>query len=107
MRLLLAIVIALPVLAATPAPAQTMSGDDRAYTLTLMCAVVAAHYKVDADIQRTMDASRKMGRAMGYSDKRVTDDLWNMTNALGIERRTKPNAMENHRATCRRLKLVS
>lgn len=80
---------------------------DRAYTLTLMCSVVASADKNDADIQRTMDAVRKMGKAQGYDSKRVSSDAIQMAGALGSEMREHPDAMDKHRAACRKLKLIS
>ncbi len=51
--------------------AAAQSGDrradaqQRAYTLSVVCWVVASYYRDEADIHRTTDALRKMGSAMG------------------------------------------
>ena len=98
---------AIALCSAAPSPAATQPQNDRAYTLTLMCAVVASHYGGDADIHRTMDAARKMGKAKGYAGKRVSDDLVTMSGALGAELRNNPTSMDENREVCRKLKLVS
>ncbi len=103
-RLILASALAL---IGSPASAQTAASNDRAYTLTVMCSVVASHYGADADILRTADAVRKMQRVMGYDTKRVADDSIKIASALGSELRNNPQLMEGHRAVCRQLKLLS
>jgi len=94
-------------LIASPVMATATDKNERAYTLTLMCAAVAAYYQNDADITRTMDAARKMARVQNLSETRLSDDLFKMTNALGAELRQNPNAMDEDRAVCRKLGLVS
>lgn len=91
-----------PVAAAAPTTAQK-----HAYTLSVVCWVVAAHYRNEADIHRTTDALRKMGTAMGYDNGRTAKDVTAMASALGVELRNDPRAMERHRASCRQLGLVS
>lgn len=84
-----------------------MDSNDRAYTLTLACAAVAAIDHKDQDYSRSVDAARKMGRAKGYLNKRVSDDIWNMTNALGQQSREDQDEFEANRNVCRRLNLAS
>lgn len=88
--------------AKSPSPAQ-----EKAYTLSLMCSVVAGYYENEADILRTADAMRKMGAAMGYDNKRIANDVTTMASALGVELRNDPKSMERHRASCRQIGLVS
>ncbi len=100
--------MALAALASTNAStAQTPNSNKSAYTITLICAVVASESKNDADIQRTMEAARKMGRVQGFDTARVSSDLTKMAGALGVERRSDPNAAARDRALCQRMKLVS
>lgn len=89
------------------APSQTMVAKDRAYTMTLICAVVASHDKIDADILRTMDAVRKMGKARGYGNTKVARDMIQAANVLGVEMRDDPGSMDRNRAICQKLGLVS
>ena len=98
--------VALPVATPVPAMAQT-TAQQRAYTLTVVCWVVASHYRNEADASRTADALRKMGDAMGYDSARTSRDVTAMASAMGIELRNDPSAMERHRAACRQLGLVS
>lgn len=88
------------------AQSAAMDPKERAYTLTLVCVVVAANDKDEAGHARALDAARKMAKAQSYSDKRLTDDLFNMTTVLGVEAREKPDSMSENRAFCRRLKLL-
>jgi len=99
--------------AAPSAPASEASADaravaqKRAYTLSLMCWVVASHYQNEADILRTADAMRKMGAAMGYDNARTAKDVTTMASVLGVELRKDPGSMARHRASCRQIGLVS
>jgi hypothetical protein len=90
-------------LGAAKAAPKPMDAKKRAYTLTLMCSVVA---KGDAEIRKTSDATRKMAKAMGYSDSRVAQDALGMASVLGNELRTDPAATNKHRDVCRTLGLV-
>jgi hypothetical protein len=92
--------------------AAAQSGDrradaqQRAYTLSVVCWVVASYYRDEADIHRTTDALRKMGSAMGYDNARTSKDAVEMASALGVELRRDPEAMQRHRTACRKLGLV-
>lgn len=101
------VVLAACLVAAPIAEAETTRGRDRAYTLSLMCSVVASYYRNDADIQRTAVAMRKMGAAMGYDNARIAKDATTMASVLGNELRTDPASMERHRASCRQIGLAS
>ena len=95
---------------ATAAPASADAravAQKRAYTLSLMCWVVASHYQNEADILRTADAMRKMGAAMGYDNARTAKDVTTMASVLGVELRNDPGSMARHRASCRQIGLVS
>lgn len=98
--------VAITVCAHVPAGAATPASNDRAYTLTLMCAGVAGYDKNDADITRTMAAVRKMAKAKGYDTKRVSSDAIEMAQVLGDDLRNNPNSMDENRALCRKLKLI-
>jgi hypothetical protein len=87
--------------------APAADANEQAYTITLLCAAVASQSRNDADIQRTMEAVRKMARVLGYDNRRLSTDMVKMAGALGVEQRTDPRAMDDHRATCRRIKLIS
>jgi hypothetical protein len=86
---------------------QSTSANERAYTLTLMCAVVASTGKNDADKQRAMDAARKMAKASGQTADRLSKDLIAMANVLGNEARNDASAMDRRRQNCRKIGLVS
>ena len=101
-----ALVAALVVM--TPlAHAQETDSKKRAYTLTLMCQVIAADSGTKADQQRTIEATRTMGRAMGYDDKRVSADVFTMIDVVAAKARENPATMEDERAVCRKLGLLS
>lgn len=95
---------------ATSAPAMaaplTTPAQERAYTLALMCAGVAAYDGGEVDGRRTMEAAIKVGAARGISRKKVSDDLFQMAKVLGVAMRDDPTTMEANRATCRRLRLI-
>lgn len=93
-------------MAAKPAAVPTVA-QQRAYTLSLMCVAVASYYDNEADKLRTVDALRKMGAAMGYDNTRIANDMTTMASVLGDELRSNPDAMEGHRASCRKIGLVS
>jgi len=94
-------------LIATPASAQQSSANERAYTLTLTCRVVAAHFNDMAGTAKADDAVRRMGKVLGYSAARQASDVITMASVLGDERRSDPSNMERHRDGCRRFGLVS
>ena len=98
------VVTLVPLLVATAPP---MSSNERAYTLTLMCTALASEYGNDADKLRTMDAARKMARAQGYDDRRLSRDVITMASVVGAKLHDNPNAMDENRLICRRLGLVS
>lgn len=86
---------------------QPMSQNERAYTITLICAVLAANGRNDADIQRTINAVRKVGTTMGYSNKKVSSDLGTMASVVGVQMRDEPATVDRNRGVCRQLGLLS
>lgn len=90
-----------------PLKSPTAASNERAYTLTLMCAVIASTGTNDADKVRTMDAARKMAKASGQTRDRLSKDLITMANVLGNEARTDASAMERRRQNCRKIGLAS
>jgi hypothetical protein len=84
-----------------------MAPKERAYTLTLMCIAVAANDRNEEDGIHAMDAARKMGRAMRYSEKRVSDDIWTMTNVVGDQLHRDPTSIDSKREICRKIQLAS
>lgn len=91
---------------AAPPKSKNATAKDHAYTMTLMCAVVASHDRSDGDILRTMDAVRKMGKAKGYDGKRVASDMITMASVVGDRLRTDPNYIDDNREICRKLQLI-
>lgn len=89
-----------------PRPAPTVA-QQRAYTLSLTCWAVAAHYRNEADAVRTADAMRRTGAVLGYDNARISHDATTMASALGAQMHNDPNLMERHRASCRRIGLAS
>lgn len=106
MRRVSLVVMAFGLIGAAASAKQPASANERAYTLTVMCSVVAANDKNDANFQRTADAVRKMAKVLGYTTARVAKDSIAMANVLGNEQRTNPNAMSTRRETCRKLALI-
>lgn len=92
---------------AEPTAKRPMSASERAYTLALMCVAVAANDQKDADYQRSLDAVRKMAKQQGYSDNRLSQDIWTMTNVIGDSLHKDPKAIDEKRELCRRLSLAS
>ena len=84
-----------------------MSAKERAYTLTVMCTVVAAHDNSDRDHTRALDAARKMAKVLGYAEMRLAHDLIATANVLGDDLRSDPNAIARNREICQRLQLAS
>lgn len=107
MRRVLLGVLALGLMGAGTPQNQPMEPKVRAYTLSLMCYVVAVHDQKEADTTRNLDAVRKMGKVLGYTDKRVSDDIWTMTNVVGDQIRRDPNSINVRRDTCRKVQLAS
>lgn len=93
-------------LAVPVAHAQQPTANERAYTVALMCSVVAAHYASDADIHRTADALRRMARVLGHDSRKTAADVVQMANVLGSEMRSDPASMDRTRTACRRAGLV-
>jgi hypothetical protein len=86
---------------------QPMSKDERAYTITLICAAIAANDRDDAGSQRSIEAARKMATALGYSLDRLSKDLLTMAEVVGVQLRDEPAKVEQRRAVCRQLGLLS
>ncbi len=93
--------------AQSPINAAATATNERAYTVTLMCAVVASKGTSDSDKVRTMDAARKMAKANGYSTDRLSRDLLGAATIAGRNLRNNPNALDGDRAMCRKLGLIS
>lgn len=91
---------------AAPSKSKNATAKDRAYTLTLMCATFASDGDNDRDILRTMDAVRKLGKAKGYDDKRLANDLGTMASVVGDRLRTEPDYIDKNREICRKLQLI-
>ena len=106
MRRVFLVLLAFGLTGAGEAAPQPMSKNERAYTITLICAVLAARHKNDVDIQRTMDAVRKMGKAKGYTNKKVSGDLITMASVVGVQLRDEPATVERNRGICRQLGLL-
>ena len=106
MRRVFLVVMAMGLVGAAKAAPQPMSKNERAYTITLICAVLASRDKNDADIQRTMDAVRKMGKAQGYANKKVSGDLITMASVVGVQLRNEPATVDHNRGICRQLGLL-
>lgn len=97
----------LAAMAGSQASATEMAPKDRAYTLALMCYAFASEYGTEADGLRTQEAVSKMGRAQGYSRKRISSDSITMASVVGVQIRDDPSSVERNRAICRKLKLIS
>lgn len=106
MRGVFLVLFAFGMTGAGEAAPQPMDSKERAYTITLICAIVAAHDKNDTDIQRTMDAVRKMGKAKGYPNKKISGDLITMASVVGVQLRDEPATVERNRGICRALGLI-
>ncbi len=106
--LVVLVALAVPVLAVAQAtPRIPTVAQQRAYTLSLTCWVVASHYRIEADIHRTADAMRRTGAALGHNNERIARDGTAMASALGGELRSDPSSMLRHRASCRQIGLAS
>lgn len=106
MRRVFLVLLAFGLAGAGEAAPQPMNKNERAYTITLICAVLASRDKNDADTQRTMDAVRKMGKAKGYASKKVSGDLITMASVVGVQLRDEPATVERNRGICRQLGLI-
>jgi hypothetical protein len=89
------------------APAQPMSQNERAYTITLICNAIAANDNDQSGSTRSIDAARKMAKALGYSTKRLSSDLITMASVVGVQLRDEPAKVEHRRGVCRQLGLLS
>ena len=107
MRGVFLVVMGFGLIGAAASTKQPASANERAYTLTLMCAVVASTGTNDADKLRAMDAARKMAKANGQTTDRLSKDLITMANVLGNEARSDASAIERRRQNCRKLGLAS
>ena len=95
--------VAAPQPIATPATA----ANQRAYDVTLVCYIVAVDGKNESDHARALDGVRKMAKALGYNNKRMSDDIFKMTTVLGAKTRSDPTAIIRNREGCRKLGLIS
>ena len=86
---------------------QPMSQNERAYTITLICNAIAASDNDYEGSARSIDAARKMAKALGYSSKRLSSDLITMASVVGVQLRDEPAKVEQRRAVCRQLGLLS
>lgn len=100
---LLSVAKAAPQPIATPATA----ANERAYDVTLVCYVVAVDGKNESDHARALDGVRKMAKALGYNNKRMSDDIFKMVTVLGAKTRSDPYAITRNREGCRKLGLIS
>lgn len=92
------------------APAQTtapMNANERAYTIALICVAVAANDNDAAGGLRSINASRKMAKALGYGQSRLSRDLATMASVVGDQLRKEPEKVERHRGVCRQLGLIN
>ena len=93
---------------ASAAPAKpSQAANERAYDVTLVCYVVAVDGNNQSDHARALDGVRKMAKALGYDNKRMSDDIFKMVNVLGAKTRSDPTAITRNREGCRKLGLVS
>lgn len=83
------------------------SASEKAYTLTLMCQVVAAHFDDQPAFRKAADAARRMGRTQGYSDEKISKDAFTMTEVLGVREREQPGTLDADRDGCRKIGLAS
>jgi hypothetical protein len=90
-----------------PSARPTIEANKRAYNVTLVCYVVAVDGNNESEHTRALDGLRKMAKALGYNDKRMSDDIFKMVTVLGAKTRSDPSAITRNREGCRRLGLVS
>lgn len=83
------------------------TASEKAYTLTLMCQVVASHFDDQPAFRKAADAARKMGRTQGYTDKKISKDFFTMTEVLGVRERDQPGTLDSDRDGCRKIGLAS
>jgi hypothetical protein len=107
MRGLFLPILALGLMGAVTPAAQPMTKNERAYTITLICVTIAANDRDDASYQRSLDAVRKMATALGYTTKRLSNDLITMASVIGVQLRDEPAKVEHSRGICRQLGLLS
>jgi hypothetical protein len=99
--------LALGLTATASVAQQPMSQNERAYTITLICNAIAANDNDRAGSARSIDAARKMAKALGYSSKRLSNDLITMASVVGVQLRDEPAKVERSRAVCRQLGFLS
>lgn len=95
------------VLFSISAQARSPTANEKAYTLALTCAVVAAHYDDLPGTRKSQDAVKRVGRVLGYSSDRQASNMLTTASVLGVEARRDPSGMERHRGECRYFGLVS
>ena len=106
-RLAIGIAAAGLALAPTGRASAEDSPAEKAYTLALMCTVVAAYFKDDAASLKAMGAADKIGAQLGYDRPRRSTDLSNMARTLGTERSGDAGSWERHRAVCRKIGMAT
>lgn len=106
MRRVLLGMLALGLMGAGEPAAPPMDSKERAYTIALICVVIAANDNDQAGGVRSLDAVRKMGKAKGYTNKRVSDDIGTMANVVGVQLRGEPATVVRNRSICRQLGLI-
>ena len=107
MRGLLLPMMALALIGAGAPPKQSMDPKERTYTITLICSAIAANDNDKAGSARSIDAARKMARALAYSTKRLSSDLGTMASVVGVQLRDEPATVDRNRGVCRQLGLLS
>lgn len=106
-KALLAVLMMVAAGTASAKAQQPMTKNERAYTITLICVAIAANDRDDAGSQRSIEAARKMARALGYSLDRLSKDLLTMAKVVGVQLRDEPAKVEQSRTVCRQLGLLS
>jgi hypothetical protein len=107
MRWVVLPIVALGLMGAGTPAKQPLSQQERTYTITLICAAIAANDRDEAGSQRSLDAARKMATALGYSLDRLSKDLGTMASVVGVQLRDEPATVERNRGICRQLGLLS
>jgi hypothetical protein len=107
MRRVILVLLAVGLMGGNASAQQSMSANERAYTLTIMCAAVAKHYGNNADHMRALDASNKMAKVLQYSFTRYTLDLEGADKVLAKQHRSDPGRITKRRELCRQLQLAS
>ena len=108
MRRLLLPIAGIGLMAAAPQASRApMSAKERTYTITLICYSISANDDDQAGNAKSLDAARKMARALRYSDERLSRDLFTMASVVGLQLRDEPDTVARNRGICRQLGLLS